>query len=164
MREPGQYRDRALAPTTTPDEMRELAGCPYPFVWQALATRPDVPADVLEALMHRSDTDWNNNRLLALIARHEQANRPVLLSVLEHVQRLLAMGERPYAAGLALASRAELTVDEASGMLTRPGGSRRFRVGLRARLSERAASTNERPIRTAPLSGDEETASPFRVS
>lgn len=150
MREPGQYRDRALAPTTTPDEMRELADCPYPFVWQALATRPDVPPDVLDALLHRSDSDWNDNRLLALIARNEQANRSVLLSVLEQVQRLLATGERPYAAGLRLASRSELTIDEVSAMLASSGASRRFRAGLRAQLAKRAVPTDECPDRGDP--------------
>ncbi|MGW2092900.1 hypothetical protein [Promicromonospora sukumoe] len=123
--------------------MRELATCPYPFVWQALATRPDVPPNVLGALVHRSDSDWNDNRLLALIARNGQANRSVLLSVLERVQQLLAAGERPYAAGLRLAGRIELTVDEVSAMLASPGASRRFRAGLRARLAGRAVLTDE---------------------
>ncbi|WP_344399451.1 hypothetical protein [Promicromonospora sukumoe] len=130
--------------------MRELATSPYPFVWQALATRPDVPADVLGALVHQSDSEWNDNRLLALIARNDQANRSVLLSVLERVQRLLAAGERPYAAGLRLASRSELTVDEVSAMLASPGASRRFRAGLRASLAKRGALIDEGADRSAP--------------
>ncbi|MFI2366693.1 hypothetical protein [Promicromonospora sp. NPDC019610] len=144
--------------------MRELAACPCPFVWLALVTRPDIPADVLAMLVHKTNSDWNDNALLARIARNGGADRAVLLSVLGRVQSLLAAGSRPYAASLALASRSELTVDEVSWMLTSPGASRRFRVGLRARLAERAESTNERPKRTAPLSADEDTAPPLPVS
>jgi hypothetical protein len=140
MRSPAAYRDRALAPDASADELRELAYCPYPFVWQALAERTDVTPAVLAMLVHRSDSVWNDNALLARIATSPQGDRQVLLAVLSRVLHLLADGERPYAAGLALVGRPELTGEEAARLLGAPGGSRRFRTGLRARLAARTAT------------------------
>lgn len=137
MRSPAAYLDRALASDTSPDELRELARCPYPFVWRALAERTDVMPDVLALMVHQSDSTWNDNALLVSIAAAPQANREVLLAVLERVMELLDSGERPFAAGLALAGRVELTRDEAARLLDAPGGSRRFRTGLRVQLAVR---------------------------
>lgn len=139
MRSPATYLDRALASDASPDELRELAQCPYPFVWQALAERTDVMPDVLALMVHRSDSAWNDNALLVAIAVTPQANRAVLLAVLQRVMDLLGSGERPFAAGLALAGRVELTRDEVARLLDAPGGSRRFRTGLRAQLAARPA-------------------------
>lgn len=93
--------------------------------------------DVLALMVYRSDSVWNDNALLASIAATPQADREVLLAVLERVMDLLDSGERPFAAGLALAGRVELTDDEAARLLAGPGGSRRFRTGLRAQLAAR---------------------------
>ncbi|MBE1878489.1 hypothetical protein [Myceligenerans pegani] len=139
MRSPAAYRDRALAPDASADELRELARCPYPFVWQALAERSDVTPDVLALIVHRSDSAWNDNALLARIAASPRADRQVLLAVLDRILRLLANGQRPYAAGLALVGRVELTDEEASQLLAASGGSRRFRAGVRMRLMARTA-------------------------
>ncbi|WP_123814901.1 hypothetical protein [Myceligenerans xiligouense] len=129
-----------MAADVSADELHELARCPYPFVWHALAERADVTPEVLAMIVHRSDSVWNDNALLAGIAASPQADRQVLLAVLDRVLRLLADGERPYAAGLALAGRAELTDDDASRLLAAPGGSRRFRTGARMRLMARTAT------------------------
>lgn len=110
--------------------MLTLARCPYPFVWHAVASRSDVPGTVLIALLDRHDSEWNDNALLNLVARNPRADRAVLDRALQRVEGSLAVGHRPYAAGLALAARTELPYDERRRLLT-AGGSRRFRAGIR---------------------------------
>ncbi|MEW1690605.1 hypothetical protein ACIQOF_08150 [Streptomyces sp. NPDC091265] len=117
--------------------LRRLAKCPYPFVWQALAINPHTPPEALQELSAARDSDWNDNRLLRLLAEHPSASPVVLRAVLEAVAARLDEGERPYAAVLALAGRLELEVDEVRRLGTRRGASARLRRLLGLRLSVR---------------------------
>lgn len=138
LHEPGAYRDLASNPGTNDAVLRALADCQYPFVWHALAANPRTPADVLTRLCMQRDSTWNDNRLLLLIARHPHADRDVLLAVLGQLKALLSTCEsRPYAAVLALATRAEITPEDVQALALLPGASARMRRGLRRRIAER---------------------------
>lgn len=138
LRTPAQYRDLAADPGTDDAVLRALAGCPYPFVREALAANPRTPPDVLARLCGQRSSTWNDNRLLLLVARHPHADRAVLLEVLGHLKgRLAAGGSRTYAAVLALADRAAVEPDELSVLASAPGASARLRRGLRRRIAER---------------------------
>ncbi|WP_216858508.1 hypothetical protein [Actinomadura verrucosospora] len=142
---PADYRDAASDPDTDGQTLAQLAECPYPFVWQALASNPRTPACVLLKLCSQRDSPWNDSRLLRLLAEHPNADREVLLKVLVELEaRLLTSTSRPYAAVLALAVRQELEPDELQRLAALPGASSRMRTGLRRRLSERASPTNEK--------------------
>ncbi|MER5475352.1 hypothetical protein [Streptomyces sp. NPDC002685] len=117
--------------------LQRLAKCPYPFVWQALATNPHTPPEALQKLSAARDSVWNDNKLLRLLADHPSANPVVLRAVLEAVAVKLEEGERPYAAVLALAGRLELEVDEVRKLGTLRGASARLRHLLNLRLSVR---------------------------
>ncbi|MFF2009156.1 hypothetical protein ACFVWY_08795 [Streptomyces sp. NPDC058195] len=117
--------------------LQRLAKCPYPFVWQALATNPHTPPEALQELSAARDSVWNDNKLLRLLADHHSANPVVLRAVLEAVAAKLDEGERPYAAVLALADRLELEVDEVRRLGTLRGASARLRHLLDLRLSAR---------------------------
>ncbi|MFF3783014.1 hypothetical protein [Streptomyces sp. NPDC001933] len=117
--------------------LQRLAKCPYPFVWQALATNPHTPPEALQELSTARDSAWNDNKLLRLLADHPGANPVVLRAVLEAVAAKLDEGERPYAAVLALADRPELEVDEVRRLGTLRGASARLRHLLDLRLSVR---------------------------
>lgn len=117
--------------------LQRLAKCPYPFVWQALATNPHTPLEALQELSAARDSVWNDNKLLRLLADHPSANPVVLRAVLEAVAAKLDEGERPYAAVLALADRLELEVDEVRKLGTLRGASARLRHLLNLRLSVR---------------------------
>lgn len=117
--------------------LQRLAKCPYPFVWQALATNPHTPPEALQELSAARDSVWNDNKLLRLLADHPSANPVVLRTVLEAVAAKLDEGERPYAAVLALADRLELEVDEIRELGTLHGASARLRHLLDLRLSVR---------------------------
>lgn len=67
---PADYRDAASDPDADVETLFDLARCPYPFVWQALASNPSTPACVLRELCPKGDSAWNDNRLLRLIAEH----------------------------------------------------------------------------------------------
>ncbi|WP_331764241.1 hypothetical protein OG524_36710 (plasmid) [Streptomyces sp. NBC_01520] len=117
--------------------LQRLAKCPYPFVWQALATNPHTPPEALQELSAARDSVWNDNKLLRLLADHPSANPVVLRAVLEAVAAKLDEGERPYAAVLALTDRLELEVDEVRKLGTLRGASARLRHLLNLRLSVR---------------------------
>ncbi|MES9557936.1 hypothetical protein ACIQGT_39705 [Streptomyces sp. NPDC093108] len=117
--------------------LQRLAKCPYPFVWQALATNLHTPPEALQELSAARDSVWNDNKLLRLLADHPNANPVVLRAVLEAVAAKLDEGERPYAAVLALADRLELEVDEVMKLGTLRGASARLRHLLNLRLSIR---------------------------
>lgn len=136
---PADYRDAAGDPDTDVQTLCYLARCPYPFVWQALASNPRTPAHVLDALCSNGDSAWNDGRLLRLVAEHPNADRKVLLKVLAELEaRLLTSTSRPYAAVLALAARPELEPEELQRLASSPGASARMRTGLRRRLAERS--------------------------
>lgn len=117
--------------------LHRLVQCPYPFVWQALATNPHTPPAALLELSKARDSVWNDNRLLRLLAERPGANRIVLRAVLDGVAAKLDEGERPYAAVLALAGRPELETDEVRKLGTLRGSSARLRRLLALRLSSR---------------------------
>ncbi|MFF1920915.1 hypothetical protein ACFVW8_10120 [Streptomyces sp. NPDC058221] len=128
----------ALAHTERDDSaLRRLAQCPYPFVWQALATNLHTPPAVLLELSAARDSVWNDNRLLHLLAQHPGANRTVLRAVLDAVAAKLEQGERPYAAVLALADRPEFEPEEVRTLGTLRGASARLRRLLARQLSTR---------------------------
>lgn len=117
--------------------LERLAQCPYPFVWQALATNPHTPSAVLVDLSAARDSVWNDNRLLRLLAEHPSADSVVLRAVLGAVTAKLEEGERPYAAVLALADRLELEAEDVARLGTLRGASARLRHLLAMRLSSR---------------------------
>jgi hypothetical protein len=93
---------------------------------------------VLATLASKTSSTWNDNRLLALLAEHPNADSQVLALVLDRVQDLLATtGARPYAAALALAARAELDQHAIHTLANAPGASKRLRQGLRHALHSR---------------------------
>ncbi|MFG2142552.1 hypothetical protein [Streptomyces sp. NPDC048650] len=118
--------------------LHRLAGCPYCFVWQALAANPHTPPRTLLELTTARDSSWNDNRLLRLLAEHPRADHVVLRATLHATAAKLAQGERPYAAVLALAGRPELEADEVRRLGTLPGASARLRRLLTRKLSARA--------------------------
>ncbi|MES9536317.1 hypothetical protein [Actinomadura sp. NPDC000600] len=137
-RTPADYLDAASALHTDMQTFLHLARCPYPFVWQALASNPRTPVDVLADLSSKRDSAWNDGLLLRLLAEHPNADREVLLRVMAEIEaRLLSSTTRPYAAVLALATRQELQPDELHHLAALPGASARMRTGLRRRLAER---------------------------
>lgn len=139
LHEPGAYRDLASNPETSEAVLRALADCPYSFVWRALAANPRTSADILTHLCMKRDSTWNDNHLLLLVARHPRADRDVLLAVLAQLKVLLTSVEsRPYAAVLALASRAEITPEEVQVLALLPGASARMCRGLRRRIAQRS--------------------------
>ncbi|WP_221640219.1 hypothetical protein [Actinoallomurus bryophytorum] len=122
--------------------LRHLARCPYPFGWQALARNPRTPAYLLGELCSRRDSTWNGNRLLRLVVEHPNADRAVLLGVLDELgNRLRTSTSRPYAAVLLLAGRPELMPDEVRHLAALPGASARMRGGLRRRLARRESTS-----------------------
>ncbi|WP_369263502.1 hypothetical protein [Streptomyces sp. R35] len=133
---PADYLALAHAETDGP-VLQRLAQCPYPFVWQALATNPHTPHVTLLELSKARDSVWNDNKLLRLLAEHPGADHIVLRAVLDAVAAKLDEGERPYAAVLALAARTELEADEVRRLGTHRGASARLRRLLALHLSSR---------------------------
>ncbi|MFF3447887.1 hypothetical protein ACFYXJ_12245 [Streptomyces sp. NPDC002667] len=136
MHTPADYLELARAESDS-SVLHRLARCPYPFVWQALATNPHTAPDTLLELVRPRDSSWNDNRLLRLLAEHPRADRAVLSAVRDAVAAKLAEGERPYAAVLALAGRAELAVEDVRQLGALRGASARLRGGLDRRLEFR---------------------------
>lgn len=140
---PADYLDAASDPDAGERMLRHLARCPYPFVWQALARNPRTPAHLLGELCSRSDSTYNDNRLLRLIVEHPNADRAVLLGVLGELEsRLRTLASRPYAAALLLAGRPELAPEEVRYLAAPPGASARMRGGLRRRLAQRESASD----------------------
>ncbi|MEV8318702.1 hypothetical protein AB0Q95_31555 [Streptomyces sp. NPDC059900] len=133
MRSPADYLERARTETDS-SALRQLARCPYPFVWQALAANPHTPPAALLELSAARDSSWNDNRLLRLLAGHPRADRTVLKAVLDATAAKLAAGERPYAVVLALAAREEIEADEVTPLGDLRGASARLRGLLARRL------------------------------
>lgn len=124
--------------------LHRLVQCPYPFVWQALATNPHTPPAALLELAAARDSAWNDNRLLHLLAEHPHSDRAVLRAVLDATAAKLAEGERPYAAVLALAGREEIGADEVQPLGALHGASARLRGLLARRLGTRVRVTSLR--------------------
>lgn len=154
---PADHLAPAADPSSGEDVLRGLARSPYPFVWQALAANPGTPPDVLGRLRSQRDSVWNDNLLLARIAGHPRADRAVLLGLIDELGDRLSAGDRPFAAVLALAERAELTRDEVLSLAGLPGASARLRRGIRSRLARRESGFPASPgwdVREDAAAGD----------
>ncbi|MEU0490413.1 hypothetical protein ABZ249_14395 [Nocardiopsis sp. NPDC006139] len=123
-----------------PAELRRLAATPHPFVWQALAENPRTPADTLALLTHARSDEWNDHRLLRLLAEHPGADGEVLGAVLRAVAASLTAGARPYGAALALAGNPRADPGEVAALGALRGASARLRRGLRERLAVRGSA------------------------
>ncbi|SCG14679.1 hypothetical protein GA0070610_0888 [Micromonospora echinofusca] len=137
-RTPRDYLDLVADPRVDSAGMRLLARSPYSFVRLAVAQDARTDAAALSELLGGEFSEWDRNCLLRLVAQHPQADRDVLLKVLEeiavHLDRLTS---RPYAAAIALASRRELTPHEVLRLQRLPGASRRMRRGVGRALAAR---------------------------
>jgi hypothetical protein len=144
LRTPADHRDLVHDPRTGPEVLRVLAGSPYPFVRSAVAACPRADAAALAAVPTDDLDRWTRNEVLLAIARHPNADRAVLLSVLDRTSALLGRpGERPFAAAMALARRTELGAEEVLALTRRPGASSRMTRGVRRMLSERGAMASQ---------------------
>ncbi|GAA4609148.1 hypothetical protein BJY16_007186 [Actinoplanes octamycinicus] len=131
-RTPVHYRDVVADPRLDREGLRELARSPYPFVRSAVVTCPRADAATLAAVPVDDLDRWTRNSVLRDLARHPNADRPLLLTVLGRTRALLEdLDSRPYAAVLELAARPELTDAEIRALIEMPGASRRVRTAAR---------------------------------
>ncbi|PJN21935.1 hypothetical protein [Kitasatospora sp. CB02891] len=128
----------AARAASDPAALRALASTGLPFIDQALAANPHTPPDTLTQLAGVRHSAWNDNRLLWLPAEHPGADDPVLHAVLAAVAELLAAGERPYAAAVALARRPEVPVERVRALGESAGASARLRGRVARALAGRA--------------------------
>ncbi|MGB2570309.1 hypothetical protein ACPFP2_17915 [Micromonospora citrea] len=144
-RSPRDYLALATDPRVDVDGLQALAGNPYSFVRLAVASNVRTDAATLTGLLAGEFSRWERNHLLRVVAGHPQADRAVLLDVLNEVASLLAQRDaRPYAAAITLAGRPELTPDEVRRLRRLPGASRRLRRGV-----EQAIANRGRPVGAA---------------
>lgn len=137
-RTPRDYLDLVADPRIDRDGLHALARSPYSFVRLAVAKDIRTSAATLTELLAGEFNHWDRNYLLRLIAQHSQADRGVLLKVLQEAEALLRKaGTRPYAAAIALASRQELEPHEVRRLKCLPGASRRMRRGVERALARR---------------------------
>ncbi|MFD8482232.1 hypothetical protein [Kitasatospora sp. NPDC059673] len=128
----------AARASADPAELRALTDVGLPFVDQALAENPQTPPDALLLLAGVRRGDWNDNRLLCLLAQHPGADGTVLGAVLAAVAERLTAGQRPYAATLALAGRPEVPVEQVRALGRLAGASARLRRGMARVLAGRS--------------------------
>ncbi|MFF5080663.1 hypothetical protein ACFY36_26725 [Actinoplanes sp. NPDC000266] len=137
-RTPVDYRDLVNDPRIDQEGLRQLGRNPFSFVRSAVARSPRADATTLAAVSLDGLDRWTRNSVLLAIARHHNADRSTLLGTLREVRALLNQpGERPFAAALALARRAELSETEVLGLIDQPNASRRMARGVRRALAER---------------------------
>jgi hypothetical protein len=137
-RSPKDYLDLVTDPRVDQDGLRALAHTPYPFVRRAVAEDGRTDAATLTELINSDFDQWSRNYVLRLVAQHPNADRDVLLKVLQQTEALLRTPDaRPYAAAIALAGRPELKPHEVNRLQRLPGASRRMRRGVRHSLSAR---------------------------
>ncbi|MEH0937321.1 hypothetical protein [Micromonospora psammae] len=137
-RTPRDYLDLVADPRIDRDGLHTLARSPYSFVRLAVAMDMRTSAATLIQLLAGQFDHWDRNHLLRLIAQHPQADRKVLLKVLQETEVLLRRADiRPYAAAIALASRQELEPHLVRRLNDLPGASRRMRRGVERALARR---------------------------
>jgi hypothetical protein len=137
-RTPRDYLDLVSDPRVGQDGLRVLAQSPYSFVRLAVAKDVRADATTLTELLAGEFNRWDRNHLLRLVAQHPQADRGVLLKVLEETALLLGqLDVRPYAAAITLAGRPELEAHEVRRLQRLPGASRRMRRGIERALAQR---------------------------
>jgi hypothetical protein len=145
-RTPADYRNLVTDPRLGQEGLRTLASSPYPFVRYAVATCPRADSRTLAAVLTDDLDRWTHYSVLAAIARHPNADRPVLLTILSRTRDLLSqLDERPFAAALALARRPELSTAEILDLVDRPNSSRRMARGVRRALADRRGVPPDRP-------------------
>ena len=131
-RTPVDYLNVVTDPRLDQDGLRALATSPYPFVRHAVAACPRSDAATLAAVVTEDLDRWTRNSVLAAIAGHPNADRSVLLTILDRTRVLLGRpDERPFAAAIALARRPELNPAEILGLVDQPYSSRRMARGVR---------------------------------
>jgi hypothetical protein len=121
-RTPRDYLDLVSDPRVGQDGLRVLAQSPYSFVRLAVAKDVRADATTLTELLAGEFNRWDRNHLLRLVAQHPQADRGVLLKVLEEIT---------------LAGRPELEAHEVRRLQRLPGASRRMRRGIERALAQR---------------------------
>ncbi|MFI7493087.1 hypothetical protein ACIBXA_32435 [Micromonospora echinaurantiaca] len=137
-RAPRDYLDLVADPRIDQNGLHALARSPYSFVRLAVAKDIRTSAATLTELLAGEFDQWDRNHLLRVIAQHPQADRGVLLTVLQETEVLLRQANtRPYAAAIALASRQELGPHEVRRLGGLPGASRRMRRGVERALARR---------------------------
>ncbi|MCT2279062.1 hypothetical protein M3G91_15700 [Micromonospora chalcea] len=137
-RTPRDYLDVVTDPRIDQDGLHALAQSPYSFVRLAVAMDIRTSTATLVELLAGKFDHWDRNHLLQLVAQHPQADRGVLLKVLQETEVLLGMADtRPYAAAIVLASRQELEPHEVRRLKCLPGASRRMRRGVERALARR---------------------------
>jgi hypothetical protein len=140
VRTPVDYLNVVTDPRLDQDGLRALASSPYPFVRHAVATCPRADPATLAAVVTEDLNRWTRNSVLAAIARHPNADRSVLLTILSRIRALLGRpDERPFAAALALARRPDLDPAEILDLTNQPYASRRMARGIRRALHDRPA-------------------------
>jgi hypothetical protein len=137
-RTPVDYLNVVTDPRLDQAGLRALGASPYPFVRHAVPTCPRADPATLAAVVTDDLNRWTRNSILAAIARHPNADRPVLLTILHRTRALLDRpDERPFAAALALAQRPELSPTEILDLVDRRHSSRRMARGVRRVLGDR---------------------------
>ncbi|WP_030488164.1 hypothetical protein [Micromonospora chokoriensis] len=137
-RTPRDYLDLVADPRIDQDGLHTLARNPFSFVRLAVAKDIRTGAATLTELLAGEFSQWDRNYLLRLVAQHPQADRDVLLNVLQEAEVLLRQHDaRPYAAAIVLASRQELEPHEVRRLHGLPGASRRMRRGVERALARR---------------------------
>lgn len=110
MHSPADYQRWAQDPDISEDSQRLLISKPWPFVYLALAENPaTMPEVLLEMAGLEMTSSFDENALLAALARHPRSGRPVLLAVLSRTVLALAREQRAYTASIELAGRTELS-------------------------------------------------------
>ncbi|HEX5594706.1 MAG TPA: hypothetical protein VFX61_01595 [Micromonosporaceae bacterium] len=138
VRTPRDYLDLVANPRIDQDGLHTLARSPYSFVRLAVAKDIRTSAATLIELLASEFDQWDRNYLLRLVAQHPEADRGVLLKVLQQTEVLLRQPDiRPYAAAIALANRQELELHEVRRLHHLPGASRRMRRGVERALAQR---------------------------
>jgi hypothetical protein len=98
----------------------------------------DIEALLPHTRIHELTDRWPRNCLMRVVAQHPEADRAVLLKVLQEITALLRqLDARPYAAAIALASRPELDPHEVRRLQRLPGASRRMGRGVERTLARR---------------------------
>jgi hypothetical protein len=128
-RSPQDYLDLARSHVATEDQLRQLAGSPYPFVIEAVARNPSTPSDVLERLIRSDASSWNDQSLLLALAEHPASSPTVLTSIVQQVPQLLHERDAQpgFAAGIALFRRPDVPTELLLELLDAPGVTTEFR-------------------------------------
>lgn len=88
-RSPRDYLDLVGDPRTDQTVLRALAASPYPFVRTAVASHRLADATTLAAISTVDLHEWDQQHLLAALARHPNADRVLLVRVLAETVALL---------------------------------------------------------------------------